>query len=372
MQAGEGVLRERVAAFGRAVGTTWRPRRSPAARRGPVRTANRGRNGRWFRRGRRGRDAGAGSWSSGVASSSSDYDAATWALRTSGPRRCAARELRRSTSLCAPNRSTIMRRSSRLAKTFGIPVGGSRGRWRGPCGPMGQRVARGTSRPGSRQRHLSHNVYYVKLRRWLPKSSICARRPPLSRQAAGTTSSDRATRRDAGPTCSRVTHQKTARSGPAPHAPWHQGSPHSDRASTPELKGIPMIDAAAELASNPSRCRCGVSTETKASLALACAALLWSGNFIAGRALRDDIAPTTLNLLRWSLCLLLLAPWVAARCWRHRRVVAREWRLVVAQKLEDGPSDEAAHDLDPHEHQQEADEIGDPMMADIGQQESAG
>jgi hypothetical protein len=56
-----------------------------------------------------------------------------------------------------------------------------------------------------------------------------------------------------------------------------------------------MIDAAAEVASSPSR---GASTETKASLALACAALLWSGNLIAGRALRDDIAPTTLNLLR--------------------------------------------------------------------------
>ena len=91
-----------------------------------------------------------------------------------------------------------------------------------------------------------------------------------------------------------------------------------------------MIDAAAELASNPSQGRRGVSTETKASLALACAALLWSGNFIAGRALRDDIAPTTLNLLRWSLCLLLLAPWVAAKCWRHRRVVVREWRLLLA------------------------------------------
>ena len=65
-------------------------------------------------------------------------------------------------------------------------------------------------------------------------------------------------------------------------------------------------------------------------LALACAALMWSGNFIAGRALRDDIAPTTLNLLRWSLCLLLLAPWVAAKSWRHRRVIAREWRLLVA------------------------------------------
>jgi drug/metabolite transporter (DMT)-like permease len=65
-------------------------------------------------------------------------------------------------------------------------------------------------------------------------------------------------------------------------------------------------------------------------LALAAAALLWSGNFIAGRALREDIDPLALNLLRWTLCLALFAPWVGAKAWRSRRVVAREWRLLLA------------------------------------------
>lgn len=73
-----------------------------------------------------------------------------------------------------------------------------------------------------------------------------------------------------------------------------------------------------------------LSADTRAAFALACAALLWSGNFIAGRALRDDIDPATLNLLRWALCLLIFLPWVGPKAWRYRRVVAREWRLLLA------------------------------------------
>jgi drug/metabolite transporter (DMT)-like permease len=69
--------------------------------------------------------------------------------------------------------------------------------------------------------------------------------------------------------------------------------------------------------------------ETLAVLALIAAALFWSGNFIAGRALRGDIDPVALNLLRWGLCLALLLPLVARRLVRHRCVVLRAWRLLV-------------------------------------------
>jgi hypothetical protein len=55
-----------------------------------------------------------------------------------------------------------------------------------------------------------------------------------------------------------------------------------------------------------------LSADTRATFALAGAALLWSGNFIAGRALRDTIDPVTLNLLRWVLCLLIFLPCVGA------------------------------------------------------------
>lgn len=64
-------------------------------------------------------------------------------------------------------------------------------------------------------------------------------------------------------------------------------------------------------------------------LALAAATLFWSGNFIAGRALRDDIDPALLNLLRWAISLLLFLPFVGGRLHRHLPVVRREWPLIL-------------------------------------------
>lgn len=72
------------------------------------------------------------------------------------------------------------------------------------------------------------------------------------------------------------------------------------------------------------------STETRAAVALAVAALLWSGNFVAGRALRGDIDPALLTLLRWSLALLIFLPWVGPGLWRARQAVRREWRWLLA------------------------------------------
>lgn len=68
---------------------------------------------------------------------------------------------------------------------------------------------------------------------------------------------------------------------------------------------------------------------TRASIALAAAALFWAGNFIVGRSLRGQVDPATLNLMRWLLCLAVMLPWVGARTWRSRAVIAREWRLVL-------------------------------------------
>ena len=45
-----------------------------------------------------------------------------------------------------------------------------------------------------------------------------------------------------------------------------------------------------------------------AFLLLAFANLLWAGNWIAGRALRDAFDPVTLNFLRWTVATLVLAP----------------------------------------------------------------
>lgn len=67
-----------------------------------------------------------------------------------------------------------------------------------------------------------------------------------------------------------------------------------------------------------------------APLALTLAALFWSGNFIAGRALRDDIDPVTLNTLRWTLAAALFLPLIAPACRLHARAICRHWRYLLA------------------------------------------
>lgn len=66
------------------------------------------------------------------------------------------------------------------------------------------------------------------------------------------------------------------------------------------------------------------------ALALALAALFWSGNFVAGRALGGRIDPVTLNVARWLFALTLLAPFVWRTTIAHLATVRREWRLVLA------------------------------------------
>jgi drug/metabolite transporter (DMT)-like permease len=64
-------------------------------------------------------------------------------------------------------------------------------------------------------------------------------------------------------------------------------------------------------------------------LLLATAALLWSGNFVLGRAVHAHIPPVGLAFWRWALALLLLA----AVAWRRLRAqwpaLRRSWRVLV-------------------------------------------
>lgn len=66
---------------------------------------------------------------------------------------------------------------------------------------------------------------------------------------------------------------------------------------------------------------------------LALAALLWSGNFIAGRALGDSISAIGLNYLRWSLALLILLPLAYAEIRRSRAAIVASWRFLLALGL---------------------------------------
>jgi len=60
------------------------------------------------------------------------------------------------------------------------------------------------------------------------------------------------------------------------------------------------------------------------------AALFWSGNFVAGRALGGHIDPVTLNVLRWLIALALIAPFVWRSTTASLPVLRREWRLILA------------------------------------------
>lgn len=70
--------------------------------------------------------------------------------------------------------------------------------------------------------------------------------------------------------------------------------------------------------------------ETRAAVgALVLATLFWSGNFIAGRAIRSEIAPLELNAIRWGLCLAIMLPFTLRGLIAHRRALCASWRKVV-------------------------------------------
>jgi len=64
-------------------------------------------------------------------------------------------------------------------------------------------------------------------------------------------------------------------------------------------------------------------------LLLTLAALFWSGNWIAGRALAGLVPPVALTFWRWAIALALIAPLVAPRLWAQRSLLAREWKAIA-------------------------------------------
>jgi len=63
--------------------------------------------------------------------------------------------------------------------------------------------------------------------------------------------------------------------------------------------------------------------------ALSLTALLWSSNFIIGRAIRDDVSPSALNFLRWAMALLILVPVTLRDLRVHRTTLLRHWKLIA-------------------------------------------
>lgn len=57
--------------------------------------------------------------------------------------------------------------------------------------------------------------------------------------------------------------------------------------------------------------------------------MLWSGNAIVGRAVRDDIPPLFLALVRWSGALAILLPFAARNVVRDRAALLASWKIVL-------------------------------------------
>ena len=66
---------------------------------------------------------------------------------------------------------------------------------------------------------------------------------------------------------------------------------------------------------------------------LAAAHLLWAGNWVAGRALRDAFDPVSLNFWRWTIAALVLAPFTLAEVLKRRQVIRRHAGVLFGLSL---------------------------------------
>jgi drug/metabolite transporter (DMT)-like permease len=66
-----------------------------------------------------------------------------------------------------------------------------------------------------------------------------------------------------------------------------------------------------------------------AYLLLTMTMLMWSGNFIIGRGLRDLLSPASFSLWRWSLTALLVVPFAWPHLKRQWPIMLRHWRILL-------------------------------------------
>jgi len=62
---------------------------------------------------------------------------------------------------------------------------------------------------------------------------------------------------------------------------------------------------------------------------LALANLMWSGNWILGRALREAFDPVALNFWRWLVAVLVMAPFAIGAAWQRRAAIRRHAGLLA-------------------------------------------
>ena len=64
-------------------------------------------------------------------------------------------------------------------------------------------------------------------------------------------------------------------------------------------------------------------------LLLTLCSLIWAGNWVVGRAVRDSLPPAALAFWRWSIAALILAPFVLPRLKGHGHILLRHWKVLV-------------------------------------------
>lgn len=72
---------------------------------------------------------------------------------------------------------------------------------------------------------------------------------------------------------------------------------------------------------------------TVAYVMLAATTLFWSGNWITGRALHDELTPVTLNIYRWIITSVVILPFAGPAAWRQRRLIRQHWALIAGLAL---------------------------------------
>lgn len=58
--------------------------------------------------------------------------------------------------------------------------------------------------------------------------------------------------------------------------------------------------------------------------------LFWAGNAVVARMIVGEVPPVALSLARWVIALALLLPFAWQAAMRHRAVLARHWRILLA------------------------------------------
>ena len=64
-------------------------------------------------------------------------------------------------------------------------------------------------------------------------------------------------------------------------------------------------------------------------LLLSLCSLLWAGNWVVGRAIRDTVPPAALAFWRWGIAALILAPVALPRLRGKGRVLLRHWKVLL-------------------------------------------